>query len=376
MAKDAQRAPSTLASHGEVFTRRWVVDVLLDLVGYVPDRRPTELRLLEPSCGSGAFLLPAVERLLASCGSASSDIDELQHAVTAWDIQPANVARCREAVMTLLARHGMGTEATEFLARRWVRCGDYLLADGDDSSADVVVGNPPYVRLEDVPHEVQRQYRTRWLTMGGRADLYVGFIEKGLRSLAPGGRLGFICADRWMRNQYGAELRRLVASSYSVDSVWTMHDVDAFEASVSAYPAITVVSRRPQGPAVVADTTERFGAASARELARWVRTSELSAASGLGYQAYRLPHWFPGDELWPSGSPERLALVEHLNDHFGPLHDPDAGTRVGIGVATGADQIFLTKDGSVVEPDRLLPMATVRNTRGGRLEWDGNYRRY
>jgi hypothetical protein len=49
-----------------------------------------------------------------------------------------------------------------------------------------------------------------------------------------------------MRNQYGAGLRELVARNYAVEHVWTMHDVDAFEARVSAYPAITVLSNHPQ----------------------------------------------------------------------------------------------------------------------------------
>lgn len=53
--------------------------------------------------------------------------------------------------------------------------------------------------------------------------------------LKPGGKVGFICADRWMRNQYGAALPELVASRYDVEHIWTMHDVDAFEAQVSAY---------------------------------------------------------------------------------------------------------------------------------------------
>jgi adenine-specific DNA-methyltransferase len=364
---------SPLAAHGEVFTRRWVVDVLLDLAGYVPDQPLTARRLVEPSCGSGAFLLPAVERLLASLGGATYPPEQLLQAVTAWDIQPANVARCQAAVANLLVKHGYRFDEAARVASQWVRCGDYLLEDSGEGTADVVVGNPPYVRLEDVLADVQRQYRARWTTMGGRADLFVGFIEKGLRTLAPGGRLAFICADRWMRNQYGADLRAFVAAGFSVETVWTMHDVDAFESFVSAYPAITVISRQPQQSVVVAETTAAFGATSAHELARWTRVSELTTTSGPGYQAYRLPHWFPGGEMWPAGSPARLALVEHLNDHFDPLHDPETGTYVGIGIATGADKVFMTNDASIVDPDRLLPMATTRNIRGGRLNWDGDY---
>ena len=62
-------------------------------------------------------------------------------------------------------------------------------------------------------------YRRICPTMRGRADIYVGFFERGLDLLKPGGALSFICADRWMRNQYGADLRELIASAYSVETV-------------------------------------------------------------------------------------------------------------------------------------------------------------
>ena len=59
--------------------------------------------------------------------------------------------------------------------------------------------------------------------MGGRADIYVGFIEVGLASLNPEGVLSFIVADRWMNNTYRARLRKLVTTRYSVDVTVQMH---------------------------------------------------------------------------------------------------------------------------------------------------------
>lgn len=73
--------------------------------------------------------------------------------------------------------------------------------------------------------------------------------------LRPDGVLGFIVADRWMHNQYGHELRKLIARHFSMDAVVAMHDVDAFEEQVSAYPAITVIRRSDQGTATVATTS-------------------------------------------------------------------------------------------------------------------------
>jgi hypothetical protein len=209
--------------------------------------------------------------------------------------------------------------------------------------------------------------------MRGRGDIYVGFIERSLRMLRPGGRVGFICADRWMRNAYGAGLRELVAQRYAVEHVWTMHDVDAFEAQVSAYPAITVLANHAQSSVVAADTTEAFGASSATALVQAVSAKEFTEFSGAGVTAHRLTHWFDGGELWPTGSPARLALIETLNDRFGSLDDPATGTRVSIGVASGADKVYITRDPTVVEPDRILPLAMRRDLMSGTFRWQGNY---
>lgn len=371
-------------AYGEVFTRRWVVEVLLDLTGYTADRDLGSLQLVEPSCGSGAFLGPAVERLIASARSYGHDIGSLHEAVRAFDLQPEHVEAARERIEAALRDAGLSATS---LSRHWIQHADFLLPVDSDvlpgmggpvpgadvRMADVVIGNPPYIRYDDLPDDLASLYRGTWVTMRGRGDIYVGFIERSLRLLRPGGKVGFICADRWMRNQYGAQLRELVAGRYAVEHVWTMHDVDAFEAQVSAYPAITVLANRPQGAAVVADTTYEFGASSAAALVRATKDETFSAFTDVGVTAHRLPHWFGGGELWPTGSPARLALIDHLNSCFHPLHDPATGTKVSIGVATGADSVYVTKDPTVAERDRMLPLAMRQDLVAGRFQWQGNY---
>lgn len=366
-------ADSGTQNYGTVFTRRWVVEVLLDLAGYTADLDLGGMRLVEPSCGSGAFLGPAVERLIASALARGRDLASLGDAVRAYDLQGGHVTACREICRDLLVAAGADAEAASAMADRWVRQADFLLAGVEDRAADVVVGNPPYIRYDDLAPEIAALYRRTWPTMQGRGDIYVGFIERSLRMLTPGGKVGFICADRWMRNSYGAALRELVASRYAVEHVWTMHDADAFEQQVSAYPAITVLASHAQSAVVIADTTAQFTAAGASALAQAAQAEDFGEFSGEGVTAHRLPHWFAGGEVWPTGTPARLALIEMLNDRFGPLDDPATGTRVSIGVATGADKVYVTKDPAVVEPDRLLPLAMRRDLMSGTFQWQGNY---
>ena len=361
------------SNYGEVFTRRWVVELILEVAGYRSDLDLASLVAVEPSCGSGAFLGPMVERLSKSLRGCGETLDDASAALRAYDLQEANVEASRALVAKTLADDGWEVSEAVAAAERWISCADYLLASHAEGFADLVVGNPPYIRWDDIDADTALEYRRRCPTMGGRADIYIGFFEVGLRSLRDGGALAFICADRWMRNQYGTKLRAMLTDGYSVETTVLAHDVDAFEEQVSAYPAITVIRRAPQGPSVIANTTSEFGEAEARQFFTWFETKRSKPLHARGLSAATLPHWFGGEASWPMGSPERLATLEYLNDNFGPLEDRERGTRIGIGVATGADQVFVVKGVADVEPDRLLPMAMGRDTVTGEMVWSGHY---
>ena len=367
----AETAPTD--EHGEVFTRRWVVELILDLAGYTADRDLGSMRAVEPSCGAGAFLGPMVERLVESCNLHGRSFADASAALRAFDLLDANAELARKSVATLLLDAGSSVDEAAALASAWVATGDFLLAAHDEQSVDFVLGNPPYIRLENVPAERNAAYRRACPTMRGRSDIFIGFIEMGLRLLRPEGALGFIVADRWMRNQYGAALRSFVAEQFSVDAVIEMHDVDAFEEEVSAYPAITVIRRHPQAKPLVASTTGDFGEAQAQRLKTWASTTSTKPLVLDAVRAARLPGWFSGAESWPSATPEHLALLADLERRFRPLEDAATGTRVGIGLATGVDDVYLTRDASLVEPDRLLPMVMAKDLAGGHIAWAGTY---
>jgi adenine-specific DNA-methyltransferase len=248
------------AELGAVFTRRWVVEFILDLVGYTSDKDLGGMSIVEPACGRGAFLTPIVERLVASCKQHGRHLESARCAIRAFDLQPASVQIARHAAQIVLEQTGVDSTTAGKLADGWIQTADFLLADHELKSADFVVGNPPYIRLESVPPEVSDAYRRACPTMRGRADIYIGFFEVGLDLLNEGGSLAFICADRWMHNQYGSALRALVNTRFSVEAVIALHDAPVFEDDVSAYPAITVLRSAPQHRAHVVQTNHTFGA--------------------------------------------------------------------------------------------------------------------
>lgn len=157
------------------------------------------------------------------------------------DIDPDSVAVCRDSIADILTSEGFSREGSESLARSWTSCGDFLL--GSYTGYDIVIGNPPYIRSEDLSEESRRAYADKLKTVTMGTDLFVGFIENGLDCLSATGKLCFICADRWMQNRCGSSLRQLITEQYSMELICRMHGVDAFESEVSAYPAVIIIGK-------------------------------------------------------------------------------------------------------------------------------------
>jgi hypothetical protein len=169
------------------------------------------LRVVDPACGSGAFLLGAFDWLLgwhaARRGRAltSTETRDVLGCVWGVDCDPEAVAVTRRA---LLLRARAGPDADVQAALR-VRVGDALdepLVPGD--RFDAVVGNPPYGASLS-PERVARLVAA-YPAFAGARDAYVCFVERGLDMLRTGGRLAFVLPSAWLGGPAYATLRRRV----------------------------------------------------------------------------------------------------------------------------------------------------------------------
>jgi len=355
-------------SRGAVFTRPEVVDFILDLAGYTEDQPLHEKRLLEPSFGGGDFLLPAVSRLVTAWRAAKRDgsaLDDLSDALRAVELHRETFQSTHTAVVSRLQSEGFTAAIAASLADSWLSQGDFLLAPLV-GQFDFVVGNPPYVRQELIPVPLLAEYRARYATMYDRADIYIPFIERSLSVLAKGGNLGFICADRWMKNRYGGPLRELVADQFHLKIYVDMVDTRAFYSDVIAYPAITIISREAPGATRIAHRPI-IDRATLATLANALREPSLPQDAGTIRELARVPN---RAEPWLLEPSDQMALIRRLENAFPTLEE--VGCKVGIGVATGADKAYIGDfDALDVEPGRKLPLVTTKDIASGEVQWRG-----
>ena len=264
----------------------------------------------------------------------------------------------------LLFEFGFSDNDAEWLCDHWLQHADFLTVPLEPRFTHVV-GNPPYLRQEALPDELLKLYRGKFSTMFDRADLYVPFFEKSLGLLIDEGRHGFICSDRWMKNRYGGPLRDLVSEQFHLDTYVDFTGCDAFHDTVVAYPAVTVI-RRGEGVQTLSSirplVTEKNLADLAEKIVNGRTSVEVIAVSNVAV----------GSEPWLLENLPLIAELRKLELTFPGLEE--SGCKVGIGVATGADRIYINRNSELdVEDELKLPILTTRDVVDGEISWTDRY---
>lgn len=230
--------------------------------------RLTALRIVDPACGSGVFLIMAFDYLKAELGQVNTRLAELSgtgmagdlldpdseiltHNLFGVDVNSESVEIAKLSLWIKTARRGKVLDSLDAN----LRVGDSLIEDSSfayrshgfewktafpdifaSGGFDVVLGNPPYVRMELIK-PMKPWLEKRYEVVSDRADLYAYFFERGIKLLKPGGRLGFISSSTFFKTGSGAPLRVFLRTKATLETVVDFGDHQIFE-GVTTYPAI------------------------------------------------------------------------------------------------------------------------------------------
>lgn len=316
-----------------------------------------QVRLLDPACGSGAFLIEAFDQLHAAYQASNDRLQDLRGHRTLFDVDREILERnlygvdlneeaieiCRLSLWIKTAARGKQLTSLDHT----IRVGNSVVSDlvvhpkaFDWRAAlpevfavggfDVVIGNPPYVRQEWIsPYKpyLQQHYRA----YDGVADLYVYFYELGLNLLRPGGRLGFVVTNKWMKAGYGEPLRRLFGESAWVESVVDFGHAKQIFPDADVFPSILTLRKPLTGP----PPEEARVCAIPREQLRIDDLSRQIEAEGVPVPRNRF-----GPEPWNLEPPGVTRLLEKVRNQGIPLKD-FAGVTPYRGILTGFNEAFL-----------------------------------
>jgi type I restriction-modification system DNA methylase subunit len=231
-----------------------------------------KLRIVDPACGSGVFLVMAFDWLKAELARVNEKLVELTgvgalldpdseiltHNLFGVDVNEESVEIAKLSLWIKTARHGKVLDSLD----NNFRVGDSLIEDSSfayrshgfvwkeafkdifaEGGFDIVLGNPPYVK-GGLFSRLKPYLKTRFEVYQGSADLFAYFFERGLRLLKVGGRLGYISSSTFFKTSSGEPLRDFLRLKATLETVVDFGDNQIFE-GVTTYPAILTMVNLP-----------------------------------------------------------------------------------------------------------------------------------
>jgi methylase of polypeptide subunit release factors len=209
--------------------------------------RPGLPKVIDFACGSGSFLVAAVDQILKHLKKTDSDRNWARELVEGGnivgiDVDPNAVNAARLHLWQRLVR--------EQDALPLPNLSDVVIvADGLaretwgklDHQYDIVLGNPPFLATSLIGSREELEARFRTAT--GRFDFSYLFVEQALRVLESGGYLGLVVPNRLFRNRNGQTIRELLATQTSIVTIADFGSTRPFDAS--AYVGCIVAKTRP-----------------------------------------------------------------------------------------------------------------------------------
>lgn len=202
------------------------------------------IKVIDPACGSGAFLIAAYDYLKKELDEINDRIADLkgrtQELFDGDEMYDASLEN--EYLIKCLYGVDLNPESVEISKLSlWLRTltKDKPLTNLDNNiksgnsitefnfqeefsevftkgGFDVVIGNPPYVRQESLK-DIKTILEEKYATYIGTADLYCYFYELGIRLLKTGGVLGYITSNKWLRINYGKNIRKMLNEYYIIE---------------------------------------------------------------------------------------------------------------------------------------------------------------
>ncbi|NMB55137.1 MAG: N-6 DNA methylase [Leptolinea sp.] len=204
---------------------------------------------------------------------------------------------------------------------------------------DAVIGNPPYVRQENLGRD-KEYYQKRYRVYHGMADLYAYFIEKGVSLTRPGGLFSYIVANKWMRANYGQPLR-VWLKTHHIEEIIDFGDLPVFQ-QATTYPCILRIR----------------GGAQADELLKVTRIRSLDFKSldeVVERSSQQIQRHSLQDAGWSLSGDAVSGLMEKLKQNGIPLGQYVNG-KIFRGILTGLNEAFVidstTRDRLIAEDAR------------------------
>jgi len=305
--------------NGAVSTPLFVVDYINKKVILENDAK--NIKVIDPACGSGIFLVDALLKLKEKTGRSYKEL--VENNIYGIDIDPRAIKRTK-ILLSLIVFENEGEIPSKFNIYRGNSLDkSFLKACLKEEKFQAVVGNPPYVRiqnLEDATKDVIRRY---WKFVQGDTDIFIPFIELGIELIAEDGKMGYITPNSYLTSYAGKELRKFLQLNTLVEEILDFDYYQVFK-GITTYTAITIISKRKKNYFIF------------KKLKDPNQIADLESVKGekVYFTELNPTKWI----LVPSENKELIRIIENAYYKLKDIAD------VRVGLATLADEVYIIEN--------------------------------
>ena len=191
---------------------------------------------------------------------------------------------------------------------------------------DIVIGNPPYIQLQNNGGELAKKYEgCEYNTFARTGDIYCLFYERGWQLLKKGGHLCFITSNKWMRAGYGEKTREFFANKTNPQLLIDFAGVKIFE-SATVDTNIILFSKSDNRHETICAVTNKQNKDSVKNLSDFVQQQNSICD-------------FNSSDSWVILSPIEQSIKRKIESVGTPLKDWDI--QINYGIKTGFNDAFI-----------------------------------
>ncbi|HEV7380816.1 MAG TPA: N-6 DNA methylase [Dyadobacter sp.] len=215
---------------GQIYTPSFVVEKMLQDTGFYA-LSSEKISILDPACGDGRFLVPIAEYYIKT--TPEEKLKDKLERIEGWDIDPAAIALCRENLNALL--DGISIPINWNLKRK-----DALRGLNARKKYDLIVGNPPYVRIQNVAPQQRKFVQDNYsFCKSGSTDIYVAFFQLAHSLLKVNGLCALVTSNSFLTSQTALSLRAFFGQSRVLKQITNYGTQRIFD-NTGTYAAITI----------------------------------------------------------------------------------------------------------------------------------------
>ena len=232
----------TKSEYGIVFTPHYIADYIIQKVTESITEWNKSIKIIDPSCGCGVFIVSAIEYIHKKYNVSLHDI--VRDNIFGIDCITDNVRRTKLLVKLLSIVYN-----ENFISPN-VLCADALSTSWPKlfniNSFDLIIGNPPYVNPHDLPKNVSDYLRKNFTTTNnGTFNIYYAFIELSIKYINQTGLIGYIIPNNMLRIKAASELRTYLSAKQAVRTIIDFKDNMIFS-PIRSYNCIMLLSKGGQ----------------------------------------------------------------------------------------------------------------------------------